>query len=61
MTHSNVSLDNDQSLAQSTDLVLDMEDDWDSVQSQELKDVGPPPVVATPRERNIHKVKGKPG
>ena len=58
MTHSNASLDNEQSMVQSTELVLDVEDEnRDSV--LKLENVGPPPVIL-PRERRIHKIKGKP-
>jgi hypothetical protein len=49
VTHSDVSLDNDQSVVQSTDIVLaDLEENRDSV--LELETVDPPPVVLQERE-----------
>ena len=48
-THSNASLDNEQSMVQSTELVLDVEDEnQNSV--LELENVGPPPVILQERE-----------
>ena len=48
VTHSDISLDNDQSVVQSTDLVLDLEENRDSV--LEFEDVDPPPIVLQERE-----------
>ena len=48
VTHSDISLDNDQSVVQSTDLVLDLEENRDSV--LEFEDIDPPPIVLQERE-----------
>jgi hypothetical protein len=50
VTHSEVSLDNDQSVVQSTDIILaDLEENRDSI--LKLETVDPPPVVLRERER----------
>ena len=48
VTHSDIRLDNDQSVVQSTDLVLDLEENRHSV--LEFEDVDPPPIVLQERE-----------
>ena len=49
VTYSEVSPNNDRSIVQSTDLVLDLEESRDSV--LELENVGPPPVILRERAR----------
>ena len=49
VTYSEVSPNNDHSIVQSTDLVLDLEESRDSV--LELENVGPPPVILRERAR----------
>ena len=50
VTHSEISLDNDQSVVQGTDLIFDLEENSNHDPVLEFEDVDPPPVVLQERE-----------